>query len=173
MKDNCGCASKNEAPGLTRRTFLVWATGALGGVIASVLGATGLTYFASPAFKKDEEEWVDIGNAADIKPGEPLKTDFVARKRDAWVVTEKRSSAWILTDDKKNFTVFDPRCTHLGCPYRWDSERRQFLCPCHSAVFGPQGEVVAGPPPRPLDRYPVKIVGGRLLIRPQPVRKES
>ena len=28
-----------------------------------------------------------------------------------------------------------------------------YLCPCHDAIFGKQGEVLDGPPPRALDRY--------------------
>ena len=28
-----------------------------------------------------------------------------------------------------------------------------YLCPCHDAKFGQQGQVLDGPPPRPLDRY--------------------
>jgi len=164
------------APGaadLTRRTFLAWGAAALGAATAALLGATGLSYFVSPAFKKDEEDWVDIGSAADVKAGSPVKVDFVARKRDAWVVTEKRSSAWVTTTDGREFTVFDPRCTHLGCPYRWDQASQQFMCPCHSAVFGPDGTVVSGPPPRPLDRYPVQVAAGRLLIQPKPQRKTA
>ncbi len=160
---------EEAAGGVSRRTFLTAGIVVLGGAISALLGATGLSYFISPAFKKDEEDWVDIGRASDMKPGAPLKVDFVARKRDAWVVTEKRSSAWVSTDGKE-FTVFDPRCTHLGCPYRWDQAREQFLCPCHAAVFDAKGQVVSGPPPRPLDRFAAKVVEGRLLIQPQAIK---
>jgi menaquinol-cytochrome c reductase iron-sulfur subunit len=156
-----------------RRTFLGWAAAGLGGVIALVLGSTGLSYFISPAFKKDEEDWVDVGGAKDIRPGGPVKVDFVARKRDAWAMTEKRSSAWISTSDGKDFTVFDPRCTHLGCPYRWDQAKEQFLCPCHAAVFDATGAVVSGPPPRPLDQYAAKVVNGRLMIQPIPLKRTA
>jgi menaquinol-cytochrome c reductase iron-sulfur subunit len=156
---------------MTRRSFLVWGTASIGAAIALILGATGLSYFVSPAFKKDEEDWVDLGSAADVKLGAPVKFDFVARKRDAWAVEEKRSSAWVSTPDGREFIVFDPRCTHLGCPYRWDQDRKQFLCPCHAGVFAADGAVVAGPPPRSLDRYRAKVVDGRLLILPIPKKQ--
>lgn len=173
MDNNCGCSSGSDSDGITRRSFLAWGTAVLGAAIAFVLGSTGASYFISPAFKKDEEDWVDLGGASSVKPGLPVKMDFVARKRDAWVVSEKRASAWISTQDGKEFTVFDPRCTHLGCPYRWDQDKKQFLCPCHAGVFGPDGTVVSGPPPRPLDRYAVKIVNGRLMIRPTPEKRTA
>ena len=156
-----------------RRSFLAWGAAGLGAVITFVLGSTGLGYFISPAFKKDEEDWVDVGGAGEISPGSPVKVDFVARKRDAWAVTEKRSSAWVSTSDGKEFTVFDPRCTHLGCPYRWDQSKEQFLCPCHAGVFDAGGAVVAGPPPRPLDRYDAKVVNGRLLIQPIALKRTA
>src|SRR3989338_9109532 len=152
---------------LSRRSFLEWCIFGLGAMITAVLASAGIGYFISPAFKKKEEGWVDVGPTAGIPIGVPTKLEFVQRKRDAWVTTERRSSAWALTSNGKDFIVFDPKCTHLGCPYRWDPIRKQFLCPCHTAVFGVDGKVISGPPPRTLDRFPAKVVGARLFISPQ------
>ena len=96
-----------------------------------------------------------------------MKVEFTVRKRDAWTTVERRASAWVLTADRRQFIVYDPKCTHLGCPYRWDPGRKHLLCPCHNAVFDVDGRIVSGPPPRPLDRYPVKVVGRRLLVLPE------
>lgn len=167
------CAFPDGEAKLSRRGFLGALTAGLSALIGVVLGGSGLGYFISPAFKKEDESWVDLGPVADIHPGSPVKIDYVQRRRDAWVVNERRSSAWVATDDGKNFTVFDPRCTHLGCPFRWDDVRKEFLCPCHAAVFAADGKVVSGPPPRPLDRYGAKVEGGRLLIQPDPGREAS
>jgi nitrite reductase/ring-hydroxylating ferredoxin subunit len=42
-------------------------------------------------------------------------------------------------------------CTHLACAVLWREEDGHLECPCHDGVFDPAtGEVVAGPPPRPL-----------------------
>jgi Rieske Fe-S protein len=42
-------------------------------------------------------------------------------------------------------------CTHLACAVLWRSEDGHLECPCHDGVFDPAtGEVLAGPPPRPL-----------------------
>lgn len=153
---------------MTRRSFLHWAIAGLGAFIAAVLGGSGAAYFVSPAFAKREEDWVDLGPAKDFARSVPLKVDFVARKRDAWATVESRASAWVLTPNGTDFIAYDPKCTHLGCPFRWDDAKKKFLCPCHTASFDVDGSVVSGPPPRPLDRYPVKVVGGRLLVRPVP-----
>jgi Rieske Fe-S protein len=42
-------------------------------------------------------------------------------------------------------------CTHLSCAVLWRAEHEELLCPCHDGRFEPSnGEVLAGPPPRPL-----------------------
>ena len=150
-----------------RRSFLKWMIAGLGGAITAVLGGAGGGYFLSPLFRKREESWIDIGRSADYLPGIPTKVEYIERRRDAWVTNEKRSSAWVLTSNGRDFIVFDPRCTHLGCPYRWNADKKLFLCPCHNAVFNVDGQVVSGPPPRPLDRYAAKVVGERLMILPE------
>lgn len=154
---------------MSRRSFLTVMTGLLGTAVAATLGAGSILYAISPAFRKRSEDWVDVGRADEIKPGSPVKVEFTVRKRDAWATVERRSSAWVLTSDGKQFIAYDPRCTHLGCPYRWDKELNRFMCPCHTAVFNVDGRVVMGPAPRPLDRFPIRVEGGRLHLKPEPV----
>lgn len=56
------------------------------------------------------------------------------------------------------------RCTHLGCTVPWREEEGVFHCPCHSSIFNPQGEVLSGPAPRPLDLFPIEIVDGQVAV---------
>lgn len=155
-----------------RREFLKKSIFLLGGLIAAGVAVPSLTYFLSPIWKKDDDDWVELGGVEQIPHGEPVKLDFPRRKKDGWIISEEQASAWVVTADGVNFTVFDPRCTHLGCPYRWDDAKRQFLCPCHNAAFAIDGAVLHGPPPRPLDTYPVKISGGKLLIQTTAKKQE-
>src|SRR2546427_8826013 len=53
-------------------------------------------------------------------------------------------------------------CTHLGCNFDWSPEEKLFACPCHGGRFDRTGRNVAGPPPRPLDRFPVDRKSTRL-----------
>ncbi len=55
-------------------------------------------------------------------------------------------------------------CTHLRCIVRWNEAKRVFDCPCHGAHFNAVGEVLAGPPPRPLDIHLVKIVEEKIVV---------
>ena len=148
-----------------RREFLKKTFLSLGGLVAALFSIPSLVYFLSPAWRRKEEGWVEIGPVSKIPVGRPFKVEYLQRKKDAWMTIEGKRSAWVVTDDRKNFDIFDPRCTHLGCPYNWDEAKKQFLCPCHNAVFDLSRKVLSGPPPRPLDRYPPKVVNETLYIQ--------
>ncbi|MDD5656722.1 MAG: ubiquinol-cytochrome c reductase iron-sulfur subunit [Elusimicrobia bacterium] len=155
---------------VTRRGFLGLLAGSLAAALGAAAGSCGLAYFLSPAFSREKDEWVDIAGVDDIPLGAPTEVKFTQRRRDAWLVAEGLASTWVLTRDRAHFIAYDPHCTHLGCPYRWSRTRNEFLCPCHGGVFSMDGKVLAGPPPRPLDRYPTKVEAGRLLVIPLPAR---
>ena len=52
---------------------------------------------------------------------------------------------------------------------RWLPDAELFLCPCHGGVFYHDGSVAAGPPPRPLTRYDVRVNGGQVEILAGPI----
>jgi cytochrome b6-f complex iron-sulfur subunit len=61
-------------------------------------------------------------------------------------------------------------CTHLGCaynPYGPPNERYDIvhaLCPCHGSIFARDGQVLAGPAPRPLPFYHLSRSPSGLLV---------
>jgi len=70
---------------------------------------------------------------------------------------------WVLLDDANALTVYNGRCTHLGCLVSYASGSTTFVCPCHGGVYAlADGRVLAGPPPRPLDQLPHRIANGQL-----------
>ena len=68
------------------------------------------------------------------------------------------------------FVVFARNCTDLSCPVTYDAGSRCFFCPCHGGIFAQDGAPMAGPPPRPLFRYAVRLQDGTLEIDPTPPR---
>lgn len=62
-------------------------------------------------------------------------------------------------------TAVNPTCTHQGCLVEWQAGAQQFVCPCHGSSYGPEGKVVTGPAPRPLETYPVKVEGDQVLVK--------
>jgi len=65
----------------------------------------------------------------------------------------------------ERFTALSAVCTHLRCGVSWDKEMGQILCPCHGGAFDANGNVLRGPPPRPLARYSTEIKDGTLYIK--------
>ena len=61
-------------------------------------------------------------------------------------------------------TAFSAVCTHLGCVVNYDRLKDQFICPCHGGVYDGTGKNVAGPPPAPLTKLPVQIVGEYIQV---------
>jgi len=72
----------------------------------------------------------------------------------------------ILIHLPQGFVAYDAICTHLGCQIHydqtvaagWENNPYQNFCPCHGGVFDPKnGNVLGGPPPRPLPKIKLDI----------------
>jgi len=89
-----------------------------------------------------------------------------------------------------SFTIISNRCVHLGCPVQANGPIGQkytgtasfkehtlngpvefqsvipagYGCPCHGGQYDPEGNRIAGPPVRALDRYDFEINHGRLVL---------
>ena len=149
---------------LTRRNFYVGAIYAIGALIAAALGMPAAAYLLFPPKAQKSDEWIDIGDASRLAPNVPTEMTFRRNRVDGWKVISEKSTAWVVKSTGGQVTAFGPQCTHLGCAYHWDESKDLFLCPCHNSLFTPDGKVKAGPAPRPLDRYDVKVEGNELFI---------
>jgi len=88
-------------------------------------------------------------------------------RRHGWIESTEIKGVWLVRETGSQFTVYNGRCTHLGCAYSWQASQNQFACPCYAGVFGVDGKVLAGPPPRPLDTLPVRIDNSALQMQYQ------
>ncbi|HWF58879.1 MAG TPA: ubiquinol-cytochrome c reductase iron-sulfur subunit [Nitrospira sp.] len=158
-----------DAPGFytpvgTRRKFFQWVTEAAAGLIGLSLTIPLVGYVISPALKRRDKPWVEIGGMDELAAGEPKQLDYVATIRDGYWEAKTHKAVWAVKQSDGQVTVFSPMCTHLGCGYHWDTMDRRFKCPCHGSVYDVSGRVLAGPAPRHLDALPFKIEQGRLLV---------
>ncbi|MFQ6098201.1 MAG: ubiquinol-cytochrome c reductase iron-sulfur subunit, partial [Armatimonadota bacterium] len=97
-------------------------------------------------------EAVEVGDASDIPVGQGK-------------VVQVDATPVLVIRTEERLVAFSAVCTHLGCIVAWDPERKQIHCPCHAGVFDINGNVVSGPPPRPLPPYQVEEVGGKIMVR--------
>ncbi len=56
------------------------------------------------------------------------------------------------------------RCAHLGCRVPFCQSSQWFECPCHGSKYNVAGEWQLGPAPNGLQRFPVSIKDGSLLV---------
>jgi Rieske Fe-S protein len=48
------------------------------------------------------------------------------------------------------------------------AQKGRFNCPCHGSIYDRYGDIVAGPAPRPMYRFPLSIVNGRVVVDTNP-----
>jgi menaquinol-cytochrome c reductase iron-sulfur subunit len=148
---------------MTRRKFYEQAIYVFNAVIGAALTIPALGYLLVPRDSgQGEDSWTDAGSLDSLPLGRPVELSLHRERRDGWKKTLEKTTAWVLRREQ-GVVAYGPQCTHLGCGYRW-TEDEEFVCPCHDTGFTIDGEVSRGPAPRPLDRYDVRIEGGRIWL---------
>lgn len=73
---------------------------------------------------------------------------------------------YVVNHETEGFLALWSRDPHLGCfvPWRDHLEEPVFKNPCHGEVYNKAGVCLEGPCVRGLDRFPVTIRGGRVLV---------
>ena len=64
-------------------------------------------------------------------------------------------------------------CTHLGCTVQWHPEEKKFICPCHQGIYDFNGNVLSGPPPRPLEKLQVKVRDEQVFVLMSSLKEEQ
>lgn len=141
---------------LSRREFIKVTTGIIGGLIGAAIGLPAVYYLIDPALREGgKEAWIPIGKFKDMKTGVPYPFSFTRVQVNGWERTSSSFGGYAVrrSDDPADLLILNSRCTHLACTVNWSAEAGAFICPCHDAKFSVEGEVLDGPPPRPLDVY--------------------
>ncbi|HEX8889285.1 MAG TPA: Rieske (2Fe-2S) protein [Pyrinomonadaceae bacterium] len=136
---------RDEEAQVTRRefcNFLALTSTAL------FVGAAG--FAAKSAFDARSEPTFTpqpIPNAAEMPVGSALNFRYPTEKDTAILVRVSPTE----------YYAYGQKCTHLSCPVYFEKEHGRFECPCHEGAFDVKtGNVLYGPPPRPLDRIAIE-----------------
>jgi quinol---cytochrome c reductase iron-sulfur subunit, bacillus type len=148
----------------TRRKFYAVFINLLGAGAAAVIAVPSAIYLLLRPKSPGAGTMVEVANLADLETGVPKEIVYHRTRVDGWTATKEKTTTWVVKNGPESAVAFSPACPHLGCIYHWEDEQGLFRCPCHDSAFGLDGKVLAGPAPRPLDRFVSRVEGGKLLI---------
>ncbi|HKP17351.1 MAG TPA: Rieske 2Fe-2S domain-containing protein, partial [Gaiellaceae bacterium] len=169
--------------------FLEGATLGLGALIGGVVTVPPVGLLVASALEGQKFHDIDLGPLSDFTEGQYMITTFV---EDPAAGEVSRRTAYIryngALQGQPSFTIISNRCAHLGCPVQPNGPVQEekaktvkdkagnevlkktpvqpanFGCPCHGGSYDTEGNRIAGPPVRGLDRYEYSIKDGRLII---------
>jgi menaquinol-cytochrome c reductase iron-sulfur subunit len=151
-----------------RRKMLALLSIGLGSVGAVLIGLPVAGFLLAPLFETVSRKWRSVGATGQFENGQTVEVEFEDASSVAWAGVTAQTAAWLRREPSGEFIAFAVNCTHLGCPVRWLTDAELFMCPCHGGVYYKDGTVAAGPPPRPLTQYPVRVREGQVEIMTTP-----
>jgi menaquinol-cytochrome c reductase iron-sulfur subunit len=157
------CACEGKKP--SRRDFLLWVGFGLNALAGAMIGIPLLGYVLSAFFKPNPLTWISLGPVDQFPEGKTRFASYENPLRREWDGETSHIPCWVRRIKGDDFQVFAINCTHLGCPVRWFEESKLFMCPCHGGAFYEDGGHAAGPPPRGLYTYELKVEQGMLFIK--------
>lgn len=104
-------------------------------------------YVIPPASAEPAIDSVVAGKVSEFKPNSGAVLKFGTKP------------ALLVRTSDGQFKAFTAVCTHLDCTVQYRSDSSQIWCPCHNGLYDLAGNVVSGPPPRPLEGFSVKLRG--------------
>ena len=139
---------RDEEAQVTRREFCNF----LGLTSAALfVGAAGFSAAAAiDAGRVSQFTPQRIEGAESLAPGASLNFRYPTEKETAILVRALDGS----------YYAFGQKCTHLSCPVYFSQGNQRLECPCHEGAFDARtGNVLYGPPPRPLDVVKLEVRG--------------
>jgi len=159
---------------ITRREFIKGTVTAIGGLIGAVIAIPSIVYLLSPALQaKEDTDLIELGSLENYPIGLPTRFETTRTKVNGWERTAINYGLFVVRKNENDVRVFSDICTHLGCRVSWHADEKHYVSPCHNGHFDIVGNVVSGPPPRPLDEYITKIDNGNLFVQLPPFKRVS
>ncbi len=150
---------------MDRATFLRHVgVGLLGVGTALALGGVAAVAALGPALGKVRTRWIPVAKLGDLPPGQ-ITTVLMSYEVKSGIYTQTVSRPVLVSRLGAQTICYNASCPHLGCIVHWDGRSDEFRCACHGGTFDQNGNVLAGPPPRPLQRYQSKVESDQLLVQ--------
>lgn len=150
-----------------RRSFL-GALLALGSACVGALLSVPLVRFAIfPLIRETTDtKWAPLGGTNEFSAlSNPVVRTIQIERVDGWRRATSEKAVYVTKDPQGQVRVLSSVCPHLGCTVPWNLEKKQFVCPCHTAIFSPDGARIGGPALRGMDTLETRIEDGQLQVR--------
>lgn len=142
---------RDDESEVTRREFCNFLFLTSSALLASTAGFAGKAVYDSR--KVQQYAPVKVEGAAALAPGSSLNF-FYPDENDSAILVRNRDG---------QYNAFSQKCTHLTCPVYYAKADDRLECPCHEGGFDAHtGNVLYGPPQRPLDRVVVEVRGSEV-----------
>ncbi|MFY9555570.1 MAG: Rieske (2Fe-2S) protein [Blastocatellia bacterium] len=140
---------RSEEAQVTRREFCNFLALTSTTLFVSAAGIAGKA--ALDARADTSHEPMRIEGAQSVEPGSSLNFRY----------PYKDDTAILVRSLDGEYYAYGQKCTHLACPVYFESMRQRLECPCHEGGFELRtGNVLYGPPPRPLDQIILEVREG-------------
>ncbi len=137
---------------MNRRRFVnVFLGGSLLGAVASLLYPV-IRFLIPPRQAEALTKRVAAAKVGEIAPNSAKVFKFGS------------SPALLINTADGQLRAFSAICTHLTCTVSYEADTGTMYCPCHNGRFDLSGNVISGPPPRPLDAYEVEVAGADIYV---------
>ncbi|MGE5575861.1 MAG: ubiquinol-cytochrome c reductase iron-sulfur subunit [Syntrophothermus sp.] len=139
--------------GLSRKEFLLDLLLGIGLLFSAVGGLAGFVRYIIPPKigLKSQAQKEEVASLAELPPGKAKSFLY-------------NNAPYVVINVPSGIKAFSAKCTHLGCIVKWKESEQIFACPCHAGIFDANGQVVSGPPPRPLAQLAVEVVAGKIYV---------
>ncbi len=136
-----------------RRRFLNWFLGTSAGALFVAVMYPVARYLVPPKVEESTARIVTLSiKSEDVKPNSGQIFRFGSEP-----------GILIRTPDG-DLRAFTAICTHLACTVQYRADLSQIWCACHNGHYNLNGKNIAGPPPRPLEGYAVKVRGDQIVV---------
>ncbi len=135
-----------------RRRFLDYSfTAALAALAGAVLYPV-INYLIPPKTKEITTNSVVAAKVGDLAPNSGRIFAFGGKP------------AILLSTPEGELRAFTAVCTHLACTVQYRPDFGHIWCACHDGHYDLHGQVLTGPPPRPLAEFKVTVKDDNVVV---------
>jgi cytochrome b6-f complex iron-sulfur subunit len=115
-----------------------------------------------------------VAAKANFFPPEKIEGEHFVCKKDelpvggtkSFVIQGSTIPYVLIRMENDDLRAYEQKCTHLSCAVYYKPGTGKIECPCHNGWFdAATGEVISGPPPRPLPRLDVVLKGDDIYVK--------